>query len=97
PWGRKKYAFIFVETVGRRIDIAFNRRDNPVAVCVHAGNLSCVGIEQPPLQVLDFRLKRCPAFIYIQKDLFGEPARNGALSKLSLFVNIGVKFIWVTR
>src|SRR5262249_46583188 len=98
--GRKKQAVIVPEAARRRIDASYSRRDNPVAVCVHARDLGSVGIEQPPLQVLDFRLKRCPAFIYIQKDLPGEPARNGALAKLSLFVNIGVKFIriaWQVR
>ena len=33
---RKEQTFVVVEAVRRRVDIAFNRGDNTVAVCVHS-------------------------------------------------------------
>src|SRR2546429_7478746 len=83
---REEQAGVVLEAVRCRVDVAFDGRDDAVAVLVHSGDLGRVRIEEPSLQVHNGRFERRRSFIDIQKAFVAHAAWTPPLTELPLSI-----------
>src|SRR5881628_3041697 len=79
---REEQAGVVLEAVRCRVDVAFDGRDDAVMILVHPGDLGCVRIVEPALQVRSARFERRRSRIDVQKDFVGQAAWNTPLPEL---------------
>src|SRR5438552_8696072 len=94
---REEQMGVVLDAIRWRVDIAFDARDDAVAVLVHPGDLGRVCIEQPALQVYHARFKRSASLVDVQQHLVGEPARTPALPRFPLSIQVPIALTALTR
>src|SRR5882724_9188755 len=94
---REEQAGVVLEAVRCRVDVAFDGRDDAVAVLVHSGDLGRVRIEEPALQVRNARLERRRSLVDIQKDFVGQAAWNTPLPELPLGIDVAIELVGISR
>src|SRR2546427_8301302 len=93
---REEQAGVVLEAVRRRVDGAFDGRDDAVAVLVHPGDLGRVGIEQPALQVGHGWLKRSRSLVDVHEDFVGQAAGNPPLPELPLGIDVAIELVGIS-
>jgi hypothetical protein len=81
------------KAVDRRVDIALRRGDDAIVIPRYPLHLGGVGIEQPLLKVSHIRLKRSRSLVDVEIDFIGEAARDTALAKLALRIDVAVELV----